>query len=69
MKKILLIGVIVAILIAGVTVVTAGNGMGPADGYGDCVPNEGSYGPNGSELGPGPAPSAGDGEPEGPEWP
>jgi hypothetical protein len=69
MKKILVIGAILAILLAGVNVVTAGNGMGPADGAGDCDPNDGPYGPNGSELGHGPAPSAGDGEPEGPEWP
>ena len=67
MKKILVIGAILAILIAGVSVVTAGNG--PADGAGDCDPNEEPYGPNGSENGPGPAPGAGDGNPDGPEWP
>ena len=67
MKKILAIGAIISILIAGVTLVTAANG--PPEGAGDCEPNEEPYGPNGSENGPGPAPSAGDGEPEGPEWP
>jgi hypothetical protein len=68
MKKILIIGAILAILIAGVTVVTAGNGMGPADGAGDCDPNGEPYGPNGSEKGPGPFDFSGDGIPQGYPW-
>ncbi len=68
MKKILVIAAIAAILIAGVTVVTAGNGVGPADGAGDCEPNEEPSGPNGSENGPGPAPKSGDGIPDVPGW-
>ena len=69
MKKILVIGAIFAILIAGVTIVTAGNGMGPADEHGDCIPNLEPFGPYGSANGRGPAPGAGDGDPNGPEWP
>ena len=66
MKKILVIIAILAILVAGVTIVTAGNG--PAEGAGDCIPNEGPLGPNGSEKGPGPFDFSGDGYPQGYPW-
>jgi len=69
MKKILVLGAIVSILVAGVTVVIADNSIGPRDDAGDCIPNGEPYGPNGSENGPGPAPGAGDGSPDGPLWP
>ena len=71
MKKILIIGAIVAILVAGVTIVTAGNsdGMGPAPNSGDGIPDEsGNDSPNGAGNGPGPAPNSGDGIPDGPGW-
>jgi hypothetical protein len=66
MKKIIVIGAILAILIAGVSFVAAGSG--PAPGSGDGV-SDGSWldPPYGPGSGLGPAPSAGDGESEGPE--
>ena len=72
MKKILIIGAIVAILIAGVTIVTAANNeepMGPAPNAGDGNPDGSGFdSPNGQMNGPGPAPNSGDGIPDGPGW-
>ena len=50
------------VIIAVITMVLATTGVALADD--DCLHN----GPKGSLYGPGPAPSSGDGEPEGPEW-
>ena len=74
MKKILIIGAILAILIAGVAVAAIGNqgqnkSTGPAPNSGDCIPDgSGFETPNGPGYGPGPAPNSGDGIPDGPGW-
>ena len=71
MKKILIMAVIVAILVAGVTIATAGNddGMGPAPNSGDGIPDgSGNDSPNGPGNGPGHAPNSGDGIPDGSGW-
>jgi len=76
MKKILILGAIVAIIVAGVTIATAGNqdqgkSPGPAPNSGDGIPDGSgfaSFGGNGQGNGPGPAPNSGDGIADGPGW-
>ncbi len=74
MKKILIIGVIVAIIIAGAAIATAGNygkSPGPAPNSGDGIPDGSgfdSFSGKGPGNGPGPAPNSGDGIPDGPGW-
>lgn len=70
MKKILLVGAIVALLIGGVTVATAeDDGMGPAPNSGDGISDGSGFdAPNGEQNGSGPAPNSGDGIPDGPGW-
>lgn len=77
MKKILIIGAIAAILVAGVTIATAAYTVGPAPNSGDGNPDGSGLdnspnGPNDMEY-PGnghgePAPNSGDGNPDGPGW-
>lgn len=73
MKKIFVLGIIIAIIATGSTFAIAGSpiidGMGPAPNAGDCTPNGSGFdSPNGSGYGPGPAPNSGDGNPDGPGW-
>ena len=72
MKKLF---VVIAVLImvittSGIAFADGPDGMGPAPGYGDGIPNDDclQYGPNGSVNGSGPAPNSGDGIPDGPGW-
>ena len=66
MKKLISVIVIVAMLMTMLCVGAVSAAEEPASsgpgGEGDGIPE-------GSQWGPGPAPSAGDGEQEGPEWP
>jgi len=74
MKKILIIVAIVAIVIAGVAVASAGNhdkSPGPAPNSGHCIPDGSgfaSFDGIGPAYGPGPAPNSHDGVPDGPGW-
>ena len=65
MKKI--VGIAILLLVCGSilcgTVAAAEEPVSPGPG------GDGEGIPDGSQWGPGPAPSAGDGEQEGPEWP
>ena len=47
MRKILIAGTLVSIILASIGLVTAGNGFGPGDGTGECdnVCNDDGYGP------------------------
>lgn len=76
MKKILVVAAVVAIVIVGIAVATAGNQgqckpQGPApnshDGISDGSGFDSSYG-IGPAYGPGPAPNSHDGNPDGPGW-
>ena len=68
MKKILIVGAIITILIAGISIVTA-DPPGPAPDYGDGNSDgTGSDSPYGPNDGPGSAPNAGDGISDGPGW-
>ena len=76
MKKILIIGAIIAIVVAGVAVAALGNqgqtkSPGPAPNSGDCIPDGSgfvSFDGQGPGYGPGPAPNSHDGIPDGPGW-
>jgi len=76
MKKILVIGAIIAIVAAGVVVAATGNqgqnkSPGPAPNSGDGIPDGSgfvSFGGQGPAYGPGPAPNSHDGIPDGPGW-
>ena len=76
MKKILIIGVIIAIIIAGVGIAAMVNqgqtkSPGPAPNSGDGISDGSgfvSFGGIGPAYGPGPAPNYHDGVPDGPGW-
>ncbi|MFH1013961.1 MAG: hypothetical protein V1769_05595 [Thermoplasmatota archaeon] len=73
MKKIYVVGAVIALILAGSTIAIAKNvmtdGMGPAPNAGDCVPDGSGFdSPNGSGNGAGPAPNSGDGISDGPGW-
>ena len=68
MRKIIVITAITAILIVGISMVTADT-PGPAPEYGDDNSDgNGSDSPYGPNDGPGSAPNAGDGIPDGAGW-
>jgi len=76
MKKILIIGTIIAIIVAGVVVAGVGNqgqnkSPGPAPNSGDGIPDGSgfkSFEFKGPAYGPGPAPNYHDGISDGPGW-
>ena len=76
MKKVLLIGALVAILVAGVAVAGLGNqgqtkSPGAAPSSGDGIPDGSgfeSFDGIGPAYGPGPAPNSHDGISDGPGW-
>jgi hypothetical protein len=74
LKKKIIIVAIIAIIIAGVAIVSAGNhGIhhGLAPNSGDCIPDGSgftSFDGQGPGYGPGPAPNSHDGIPDGPGW-
>jgi hypothetical protein len=76
MKKILIIGAIIAIIIAGLGIAAMGNqgqnkSPGPAPNSGDGIPDGSgfiSFDAKGPAYGPGPAPNYHDGKPDGPGW-
>jgi len=76
MKKILIIGAIIAIIVAGIAVAAVGDqgqnkSPGPAPNSGDGTPDGSgfeSFGGIGPAYGPGPAPSSHDGISDGPGW-
>ena len=55
MRKIFVAGILVAIIIASIGLVTAGNGFGPVDGTGECdnICDGDGYGPDGTCHGEG----------------
>ena len=74
MNKIIIIGAIIAIVVAGVAIAAAGNqgqmkSPGPAPNSGDGIPDGSgfdSFDCKGPAYGPGPAPNSHDGIPDGP---
>jgi hypothetical protein len=77
MKKILVLGAIILIAVAGVGVAALGNqgemkSPGPAPNSGDGIPDGSGFesfdGHQGPAYGPGPAPNSHDGIPDGPGW-